>query len=184
MDGAFYRDSRPPFDIGATPPAAVTLATTNKALYTASEFAAFGSGYWWLGKRLNIRLWGKATTGATPGNGQFAIYWGTGADANGTIIQQSTAVAMAANQSNISWWIDLIIECTVRGSSGKLFCMGAAYLNALLSTNVPIPIPASSPATSSAIDLTAGNVLSVQFNRSGNTAESMQVLLMDVSPCN
>jgi len=184
MDGAFYQDLRAPFDIGATPPSSVTLATTDKALYTTSEFAAFGSGYWWVGKKLRIHLVGKATTGATPGNGTFDIYWGTGADANGTILASSAATAMAANQSNITWDIELIVECTVRGSSGKLLVTGKAFLNGLLSTNVPMPIPATSPAASSAIDLTAANILSVQFKRSGSTAETMQVLQMEVQPLN
>lgn len=184
MDGAFYTDLRAPFDVAATPPAQVTLATTDKALYTTSEFAAFGSGYWWVGKQVRIHLVGKATTGATPGNGTFDIYWGTGADANGTILASSAATAMAANQSNITWEIDLIAECTVRGTSGKLMVTGKALLNGLLTTNVPMPIPATSPAASSAIDLTAANVISVQFKRSGSTAETMQVLSMRVHPLN
>lgn len=178
MDGAYYQDLRAPFDIATTSPAQVTLAATDKALYTASELPAFGSGYWWVGKKVRMWLFGKMTTGTTPGNGTFDIYWGSGADANGTIIQSSGTLALAASQTNIPWWLDVVIECTVRGSSGKLFTMGAAYMNALASTNVPWPIPASAPATSSAIDLTAASIVSVQFKRSGSTAETMQVLQM------
>jgi len=184
MDGANYVDTRSPFDIAANPPAAVTLAATDKALYTPSEVPGMGSGYWWLGKKIRLYAFGKMTTGATPGNGTFDIYWGTGADANGTIIQSSGTLALAANQTNIPWWLDVVIECTLRGSTGKLFAMGSANMNTLLTTNVPMPIPASAPATSGAIDLTASNIISVQFKRSGSTAETMQVLQVLFQPQN
>lgn len=184
MDGANYLDTRAPFDIAATPPASVTLASTDKAIYTPSEFPSFGPGYWWVGKQFRIRACGKATTGATPGNGTWDIYWGTGADANGTILASSVATALAANQSNISWWLDLLIECTVRGSSGKLMVTGLAFMNALLTTNVPMPIPATSPVASSAIDLTSSSIISVQYKRSGSTAETMQLLSLQPQPQN
>lgn len=182
MDGPFYNDLKQPFDIANNPPGAVTLATTDKALYTTSEIPPYGSGYWWPGKMVRIRAAGKATTGTTPGNGTFSLYWGTGADANGTILGASSTVALAASQSNLSWLVDLIVECTVRGSSGKLQVSGFALLGGLLSTNIPLLIPASSMAPSSAIDLTASNILSLQFKRSGSTAETMQVLSLQHNP--
>lgn len=184
MDGAFYVDTRAPFDIATTPPAQVTLASTDKALYTASEVPGNGAGYWGVGKKVRIWLFGKMTTGTSPGNGTFDIYWGTGADANGTIIQSSGTLALAASQTNIPWWLDVVVECTTRGSNGKLFAMGFANMNGLASTNVAWPIPASAPATSSAIDLTAASIISVQFKRSGTTAETMQVLQMLYQPLN
>jgi hypothetical protein len=41
-------------------------------------------------------------------------------------------------------------------------------------------IPASAAAVSGGVDLTAANIISVQFKRSGSTAETMQVHDMEV----
>ena len=76
-DGLFYLDTREPF-IGADI-AAVTLAATAKALYPPSNFPVLGGQYFArIGKKIRIRLFGRMTTGATPGNGSFNVYYGTG----------------------------------------------------------------------------------------------------------
>jgi hypothetical protein len=184
-DGLFYTDTREPFVSVA--PAAVTLAATDKALYTASQFPVLGGQYWGRpGKKVRIRLFGQMTTGATPGNGTFDIYYGSGADANGTILASSGTLALVANATNLSWMLDIVITCRTTGSAGTLFCTGLATLNVglLLSTAAPMLIPASAPVASAAVDLTAANILSVQFKRSGSTAETMQVLEMEVSALN
>jgi hypothetical protein len=185
MDGPFYHDTREPF-IGADI-AAVTLASTAKALYPASNFPVLGGQYWSrIGKKLRIRLFGRMTTGATPGNGSFNVYYGSGADANGVALVTGTPVALVANGTNLSWEAEFYIHCRSIGSTGTLFCTGRALFNVglLLSTNAPMLIPASAPAVSAACDLTAANIISVQFLRSGSTAETMQVHDMEVSAYN
>lgn len=186
MDGAFYNDLREPHisaDI-----AAVTLSTTNKALYPASNFPALGGQYWARpGKRLRIRLFGRITTAATPGNGQFNVYYGSGADATGTILASSlVSVALVASQTNMSWEAIIEVHCRSIGSAGTLFCTGRAHFNPLViaSTAQPILIPSTAPAVSAGVDLTAANIISVQFLRSGSTAETMQVHDMDVVSMN
>jgi hypothetical protein len=81
-DGLFYLDTREPnltADITA-----VTLATTYKALYPVSNFPVLGGHYFARpGKGMNIKLFGRITTAVTPGNFQIAVFYGTGADANG-----------------------------------------------------------------------------------------------------
>lgn len=184
-DGLFYQDTREPFV--TVPPAAVTLATTDKALYTASQFPTLGGNYFArVGKKVRIRLFGQMTTGATPGNGTFDVYYGTGADANGVIIASSGTLALVAGATNLSWTLDIVVTCRTTGSAGTLFCTGKADLNVglLLSTVAPMLIPASAPTVSGACDLTAALLLSVQFKRSGSTAETMQVLEMEVTALN
>lgn len=185
MDGAFYHDTREPFVTVA--PGAVTLASTAKALYTASQFPVLGGQYFSrVGKKLAICLRGQITTAATPGNGSFDVYYGTGADANGTIISSSAALALTASQTNLSWWLEYIVTCRTTGSAGTLFGTGRAFFNnsVLASTLQPMLIPASAPAASGSVDLTASNIISVQFKRSGSTAETMQVLEMEVHALN
>jgi len=180
MDAAFYNDLRSPFltaDIGAP----MSLASTSKALYAAGDFPVLGGNYWYVGKKLNIKAFGRLTTAATPGNLTVELYWGTGADANGTVVVTSAAVALQANQTSMSWFVDLMVHCRTIGSSGRLFGVGEFGCNPALiaSTAQPVMLPASVPAQSAAIDLTAASILSLQMKRSGNTAET--VILHDLS---
>lgn len=184
-DGLFYNDLREPFL--ASDQAAVTLAATAKALYTASAFPVLGGQYFARpGKKLRIRLFGKITTALTPGNGSFDVYYGTGADANGVLLASSAALALSASQTNLSWWADIYVHCRSIGSVGTLFCDGVACFNnaVLASTLQPMLIPASAAVVSGACDLTASLIISVQFKRSGSTAETMTVQDMEVTALN
>lgn len=177
-DGLFYVDSRAPF-ISADV-AAVTLAATAKALIPVANIPVFGSNYFsFIGKAVRIRLFGRITTAATPGNGQFTVYYGTGADANGVAVCQSAAFALTASQTNLSWEAEFLIRCRVMGGAGvgALFGTGKVLFNNAVVANTlqPVMVPASAPAVSAACDLTASLVLSPQFSRSGSTAETMQV---------
>lgn len=176
MDGPFYVDSRAPF-ISADV-AAVTLAATAKALIPAANIPVLGSNYFsYVGKAMRIRLFGRMTTAATPGNGQFSLYYGSGADANGVVVAQSAAFALTASQTNLSWMAEIIVRCRAMGAAGGLFATGKfeANVGVVASTLQPVMIPASAPAVSASVDLTASLLLSPQFSRSGSTAETMQV---------
>ena len=185
MDGVFYQDTREPFIAADVP--AVTLAVTAKALYPASNFPVLGGQYFArYGKKIRIRLFGRITTGITPGNGNFAVYYGTGADATGVLLASSAAVALTASQTSLSWFAELFVHCRTPGNAGALFCTGKAGFNnaVIASTLQPLLIPASAPVVSAACDLTAANIISVQYLRSGSTAETMQVHDMEVQAMN
>ena len=179
----YFLDTRTPHI--AADISSVTLSSTAKALYPAGNFPTLGANYWDVGKKLWIRLFGRMTTGATPGNGSFNVYWGTGGDANGTAIMTGTPVALVANGTNLSWTADIYVHCRAIGTSGSLFVTGYAQFNValLLSTNAPMFLPASAPAAVT-VDLTTASIVSVQFLRSGSTAETMQVHDMHVVPMN
>lgn len=182
MDGAFYNDLREPFI--TVPPSAVTLASTAKALYTASQFPVLGGQYFSRpGKKVKIRLFGIITTAATPGNGSFNVYYGTGADANGVALMTGTPVALTAGQTNLTWELEIVVTCITTGSAGTLRCTGKAIFNeAVLAPHQMLPTVTG--GVSAACDLTAALILSVQFLRSGSTAETMQVLEMEVTALN
>lgn len=184
-DGLFYNDLREPFV--TVSPAAVTLATTAKALYTPSQFPVLGGQYFSrVGKKLKIRLFGQITTALTPGNGSFDVYYGSGVDATGTILASSAALALSASQTNLAWTAEFVVTCRSIGSAGTLFCTGKADFNVgvLASTLAPMLVPASAPVVSAGVDLTAANIISVQFKRSGSTVETIQVLEMEVTALN
>src|SRR6516225_6538990 len=103
MDGPFYVDTRAPHinaDI-----AAVTLAATAKALVPVANLPVLGSNYFgWVGKAIRMRLWGRITTGATPGNMTAQIMWGNGAGADGLANQLDLGVGYFRQMSRA--WCD------------------------------------------------------------------------------
>jgi hypothetical protein len=164
--------------------AAVTLATTFKALIPAARYN-IGSQYFNKpGRKLRIRAFGKITTGTTPGNGQVGILWGTGADNNGVNVCQSAAFALIASQTNLSWNCEIYIHARTIGATGTLFGTGWIEFNpaVVASTAQPLMIPASAAAVSASVDLTGSLIPSLQFLRSGSTAETMTVQDYDISP--
>jgi hypothetical protein len=183
MDGQFYNDLKPPFMI--VPPAAVTLSTTNKALIPVANIAAMGKDYWTAGKAVRIRAFGQITTGTTPGNLTLSLLYGTGADNTGVSLAASAAQTLVASQTNISWEVDVTVRCISIGAAGTLFCTGKVIFESAVIANRVFLLPASAPAVSGACDLTvASNVLSLQALRSGSTAETMQVVDLQVTALN
>jgi len=175
MDTGFWVDTRPPF-LDADP-AAVTLSTTAKALLPVAALPVLGGNYFgYRGKSVMLKLGGRITTAATPGNGTFQLLWGNGTDANGTVLAASAAHALTASQANLTWYIELLIECRALGASGALMVIGELGYNpgVVSSTLQPLMVPASAPAGVT-VDLTQNFVLSPQYLRSGSTAETMQV---------
>lgn len=172
---------------GPTSIAAVTLAATAKALYTTAAFPVLGGQYFSRpGKAIRIRLFGRMTTVLTPGNGSFNVYYGSGADATGVLLMTGTPVALTASKTALSWNADIKVYCVTTGATGTLFCSGEAHFNAgLISTTLtPIMLPDNTPAVSPSCDLTAANIISVQYLRSGSTAETMQVHDLEVTALN
>lgn len=184
-DGLFYNDLREPFiasDLSAISPLATAVA-----LYTPSSFPVLGGQYFARpGKALRIQLFGRCTSALTPGNVSFAVYYGTGASANGVLLASSAAVAWSASQTNMSFMVDVTVTCRTTGSTGTLFCTGYALFNnaAVASTLQPLMIPATAPVVSGSCDLTAANIISVQMLRSGSTAETAQIHQMQVTALN
>lgn len=183
MDGQFYNDLLKPHN--AVNVAAVTLSTTNKALYPVANIPAMGKDYWWVGKKVQLRVFGQMTTGATPGNLTVALFYGTGADANGVSIVASAAQTLIASQTNASFMIEFWCHCRSIGAAGSLFATGNLDLAVTVSAAGGGLVPASAPVVSAAVDLSvASNILNIQALRSGSTAETMQIVDMDVVALN
>jgi len=181
-DGLYYVDLREPHNI--TDGSSITLAATMKALYTVALFPVLGTNYFSRpGKKLRIRAFGRMTTGITPGNFSWSLFWGsTIADATGTLLGTSSAQALTASKTNLTWEIDCRIVSRVQGASGSLLATGKAILNGGLMTSACL-LPDSAPAVVTS-DLTIAGVLSIQAARSGSTAETMQVHELEVEAMN
>jgi hypothetical protein len=185
MFGPFYNDLCEPFIFADVP--AVTLATTDKALYPTDNFPVLGGHFFGrAGRKLHIRLFGKITTAATPGNLTIDVYYGDGTDANGVLLASSAAVALTAGQTNLSFAIDIYVHCRAPGKTGSLFVTGelGANVGVIASTLQPVMIPASAAVVSGACDLTAAKIISVQAKRSGSTVETIAVQDMEITVLN
>lgn len=185
-DGLFYNDLREPF-VSSDQNGAATIITTDKPLVLALSLPVFGGQYWARpGKKLHMRLFGRMTSDGTAGNVTFDIYYGNGAAANGTILQSSAAITHQISRTNDVWELDLYIHCRATGSSGTLFVNGKyfASVTLVLSTAAPNFIPATAPAVSGAVDLTAANVISPQIKQSGagvwtTTVHDLEVIALN-----
>jgi hypothetical protein len=165
---------------------AVTLAATNKALWPVANIKAMGKDFWdYAGKEVEIEVKGRITTVLTPGNLILSIVYGTGADANGVSLASSAAQTLVASQTNITWSCRFTVRCISTGATGTLFADGEAFFESAVIAARWFQIPATAPAVSAACDLTvAGNIINLQANRSGSTAETMQVHRITVRDLN
>lgn len=183
-DGLFYLDTREPHFV--TDVAAVTMAATAKAIYPASAFPVLGGQYFNRpGKAIKVSLWQKMILGATPGNFSYDVRWGSGADANGTVIcVTGTPIALTASVTKCGY-AEFVIRCITTGTAGTLQATGWSSWDPgiIASTLQPIMIPTAGAAPSAALDLTAANIVSIQCLQSG-TAGTIQVQQMQVEALN
>jgi hypothetical protein len=174
-DGNFYVDSRAPWLVADT--SALSILTTDSPPVPLANLPVMGSNYWWVGKLIRIRMFGRLTTGTTPGTLTWDIYWGSGAAAIGTLLASSAAITLSASQTNLAWELELFVRCRALGASaaGSLLCLGmfSANVGVVASTLQPVMIPASAPAAVG-VDTTAANVISPQVKCSV-TGNSMTV---------
>lgn len=182
-----YHETRNPYKQTADY-AAVTLASTSKSILVIASEVHTGSpffcppGYWDLGKKWHVRMFGKTTTAATPGNLTIEIrhqVTGPVTDAGGTILATSAATAMGANKTNASWFIDFTIEARgIIGTAQPMFAKGFFETDqttaVIASTAQPMFIPATAAASVN-VDTTLQSFINIQWKRSGSTAETVQV---------
>jgi hypothetical protein len=187
-EGQNYHETRDPyFQSGDF--TAVTVTTGQSivpVLRVPATALAFPAGYWEKpGRRWVVYLYGRATTGATPGNFTFEIRWqsGTPSDAGGTILATSAATAFTATKTSISWWMRFFVESrgdasTFVPTASPLFAMGMFQTDGtsalITSPGNPMMIPAATAAAVN-VDTTLAGTLRVDAKRSGSTAETIQV---------
>lgn len=158
--------------------ATVTLATTDKMLVPAYFTNGWSAGFGGKpGKTLLLTYQGTITTVLTPGNIGVELYWG-GADAGGTLLASSAALALVASQTTIPFRIEAYIDN--RGPAGTA-CSMYAYaickfgIAVIASPNDHFLVPASAPAAVN-VDVTLASVgFNAQIKRSGSTAETVTI---------
>jgi hypothetical protein len=144
------------------------MTTTAKAMYTAAQFPTLGGGYFSRpGKALKIYCSMLFTLPATPGNLSFNILWGTGADANGTVLLTGTPVA--ATNATKRATLEVLVRCITTGTAGSLQATGWCLFDQGLvaSPNSIYFMPSGAAGAPVTADTTAANIVSIQPLQSG-----------------
>jgi hypothetical protein len=160
------------------------MTTTAKAMYAAANFPTLGGGYFSRpGKAIKISCSMLFTLPATPGNLSFNILWGTGADANGTVLMTGTPAA--ATNATKRAYLEVVVRCITTGTSGSLEATGWAILDVgiIASPNFIMMMPTGAAAVGVASDTTAANIISIQPLQSG-TAGTVTVDWLQVEALN
>jgi len=184
-EGQFYHETRRPFAQTADY-AALNLAATSISIIPISTVLIgsslqFNPGYWDLGKKVHLRVFGKLTTAATPGNltVELRLQNGTPTDAGGTILATSVATALVASKTAASFFADFTVEARAAiGTAANLFGKGLLWVDptfgVIAAANTPIFVPSNAAANAS-FDTTQSSTLTVQMKRSGSTVETVAV---------
>lgn len=184
-----YHETRDPYfnsaDFTAVSPISTSISIVPIARVPGTSLA-FPAGYWLKpGRRWWIRMLGRMTTAATPGNVTLELRYQTGTptDAGGTILATSAAVAAAANKTNITWYAEFLVESRGEASTfaptatpvfGWGMFMPEPSSVILAAANNPLHLPATAPAAVN-VDATLAGCIHVDMKRSGSTAETIQV---------
>jgi len=145
---------------------AITLATTMKALWLPAK-TLLPAGFWYPGKIVEIKAFGKATTDGTAGNYIFEVGIGAG-DAPAALVTGAT-VAGTVSQTNVTWMAEIYAECRTFGTAGVLRLWGTMRpaVALLASTLQPYLMPNATPADITFDFSVATNALTLQAQRSG-----------------
>jgi hypothetical protein len=184
-----YHETRDPYfssgDFTATAPIATSISIVPILRVSATNLA-FPAGYWLKpGRRWLIRMQGKMSTGATPGNVTMEIrhQTGTPTDAGGTILATSAAVAAGASKTNINWFFECWIESrgdptTFVPTATPLYAYGFWFPEPssvlMPAANNPLHMPATNNVAVN-VDATLAGTIHVDMKRSGSTAEAITV---------
>lgn len=187
-----YHETRDPF-FSSAGFAAVSPITTSISMVPILRVPAtnlmFPANYWLKpGRRWWMRMAGKITTAATPGNFTFEIrhQTGTPTDAGGTILATSAATAATASKTDITWVLEAVVESrgdstTFVPTASPLFAYGwllvdsIALLWSAANANGPLMIPATGGGTQTNVDCTLAGSIHIDAKRSGSTAEAITV---------
>ena len=136
---------------------ALTNTTTATSIIPVAEKFTLPAGILFPGTRLRVRAAGRiSTAAATPGTITFDVRFGSVVVFNG-----GASPTVATSASNLTWVLDVELECRTYGASTSATVLGTGTLvSAALSATTPIMLlPASSPAAGTGFDSTASQAV-------------------------
>jgi hypothetical protein len=162
---------------------AITLTTTQKALWLPGK-TLLPAGFWYPGKVIRMKAFGKATTDGTAGNYVFEAAIGAG-DAPAALVAGAT-VAGTVSQTNVTWSAEVIAECRTFGTAGILRMWGQwePAVALVASTLQPYKFPNATPADISFDFTVTTNAITFQCQRSSTgvwTMATMSIILEELT---
>jgi hypothetical protein len=140
-----------------------TNTTVATQLLAGSGHTNFAANFFTLGRSVRVNLAGQFSTAATPGTYGFVVEMG------GTTIATND-LPVPASLSNMGWELDALITFRVIGSSGAVMVDGAVTMNTNGNTVVRLPLKAATVDTTTTINTTAAQNISVRAHTSVTTA--------------
>jgi hypothetical protein len=171
-DGLFYWDTREPF-MGSSSHVGYFIHHGQRRFIRRQTFQCLGGQYFArVGKLFCIRVVWRTDDRRHSGkfNVGYLLRHRCRCQRHHSGIIGSTCSDSKPDQ-RIRAWVDVFVRCVTIGSAGTLFVWGDVIYNEGVVAAKQM-IPASAPAVSSGVDLTAANIISVQLKRSGSTAET------------
>lgn len=176
--GEGYHDSRiQPIVADET---AITLGTAQKALWPYARTLLPAGFFSTVGRTIQIKVFGKATTDGTAGN--YVAGLGYGASDAPTALAAGASAAGTVSQTNISWTAEAYVTSRLAGATGTLFAYGVwTPAVALLASTLQPYIMPSSAGVAVTVDTTVGTnspVLTLQRSGAGVWTATTQAIIM------
>jgi hypothetical protein len=147
-----------------TATAGPTNTTTATQLLNGNGHTNFPANFFTgAGRTIRLNLAGQYSTAATPGTYGFVIQMGT-------VTLATNNLAMPASLSNMGWNLNATITFRTVGASGTAMCDGYVNINTNGNTFIRLPLKGTTVDTTSTIDTTAAQNISVRAQTSVTTA--------------
>lgn len=135
---------------------ALSNSTTATSIIPASrKFTLPAYFFDQVGKELRIRAAGRISTAAsTPGTITFDVRFGSTVVFNG-----GASGTVATSATNLTWVLDIVLQCRALGASGTVLGTGTLITAALSATTPIMLLPVSAPAAGTGFDTTAAQTV-------------------------
>ena len=118
-----------------------------------------------LGELIGVSAGGRISTAASPGTLTLSLKLGS------VLVWSAVTATLAANLTNKTWWLDLMLRLSAIGPSATLIGIAKLYCDGLIASKQVLLLPDTAPAAGSAFDATQAQQLDLvgQFSLTGNS---------------
>lgn len=139
---------------------AIANTTTETAIYQQT----IPAGFFFPGRAMQIRAFGKLSVTGTP-TILFNVRWGGAV--SGVLLATTEAITNGSGLTNVNWQVDVELICRTSGTSGTFLAFGEACVQTNSSgdpttkTNIFSVSGSDAPAVSAAADTTVEKILAL-----------------------
>jgi hypothetical protein len=149
--------------------ATLTAAATTSCIPTYVP-TTIPAGYWQIGRAWRLTAAGRVSFAATPGTFRLDLRFAT------NTVFDTLAIAGLASQTNVSWFMKVILSCRTVGTSTSATLFPQGWITSLAFINVAVPgtgpyagvtpVPFNTaPVAGAGFDSTIANALDFRFTQ-------------------